>query len=84
MTVLQLNVAVQRELSYLSDNETLLQQVLKYLKQIRRENKNKALEREKEEIKADLRQRIEELKQAREGKIKLQSADDFLKELREA
>ena len=51
---------------------------------LRRKQKKNALFREKEEIKADLRQGIEELKLAREGKIQLQSADDFLKELREA
>ena len=70
------------DISILPDIEKAIS-MLKGVVSVNLKRKKSAIPREKEEFKAELRQGLEELKLARDGKIQLQSADDFLKKLRE-
>ena len=69
------------------DNEKAMQKLQRFLSKLKqKEEANAKAEEmtaaEKEEILNDIREGLRELKLAREGKIKLQSAREFLHELR--
>lgn len=85
MTEVQLNAALHRELSYIVTDDTMMERALKSLRKIRRERK--AEQRKQQEatnqVSAHLKNAFEELKLYKEGKLELQSADDFLKELKD-
>lgn len=87
MTTIQLQQTVLQEVVSLMDNEKAMQKLQRFLNKLKqKEEANAKAEEmtaaEKEEILNDIREGLRELKLAREGKIKLQSAREFLHELR--
>lgn len=66
------------------DDKASLEKILQYIRQLQREKviDEEMTAKEKKEILDDIREGLRELKAAREGKIKLQSAEEFLNELR--
>ncbi len=87
MTTIQLQQTVLQEVVSLMDNEKAMQKLQRFLSKLKqKEEANAKAEEmtaaEKEEILNDIREGLRELKLAREGKIKLQSAREFLHELR--
>lgn len=83
MTTLQLNAALHRELSYIVTDETMMERALKSLRKIRKERKaEKILQGDSTEMVSNsLKEAFKELKLYKDGKLELQTADDFLKEL---
>lgn len=84
MTTIQLQQTVLRDVADLLDNQDAMQKLQRFLNKLKRENtvQEEMTAEEKEEILNDIRDGLRELKLAREGKLKLQSAREFLNELR--
>ena len=84
MTTIQLQKTVLQEVVDLMDNQEAMKKLQKFLASLKKEKaeKEELTAAEKEEILDDIREGLRELKLAREGKIKLQSAREFLHELR--
>ena len=78
--------SVLKEIASLLDNDDALKKVLALAKKLKRESKKEETdeftEADKKEILDDLREAFKELKFAKEGKVKLQNARDFLNEVR--
>ena len=75
MTTVQLTSALQREMSYIVTDETMMERALKSLRKIRRERKaEKEIQNESEfdtpeTVEENLRQSFRELKLVQEGKL---------------
>lgn len=85
MRMMELKQSVLQDVvSLLDDNESMkkLHEFLESLKSRKTEAAKEKAAKRKEEILDDIREGLREVKAAREGKIKLQSAEEFLNELR--
>ena len=84
MTTIQLQKTVLLEVVALLDNQEAMRKLQESLASLKKEEaaKPEMSAAEKEEILDDIREGLRELKLAREGKIELQSAREFLHELR--
>ena len=84
MTTIQLQQTVLRDVADLLDNQDAMQKLQRFLNKLKRETttQEEMMAEEKEEILNDIRDGLRELKLVREGKLKLQSAREFLNELR--
>lgn len=84
MTTTQLQQTVLRDVADLLDNQDAMQKLQRFLNKLKRENtvQEEMTAEKKEEILNDIRDGLRELKLAREGKLKLESAREFLNELR--
>ncbi|HIX03829.1 MAG TPA: hypothetical protein H9863_06915 [Candidatus Odoribacter faecigallinarum] len=84
MTTIQLQQTVLRDVADLLDNQDAMQKLQRFLNKLKRETttQEEMTAEEKEEILNDIRDGLRELKLVREGKLKLQSAREFLNELR--
>lgn len=86
-STVQLQQSILHDVASLFDNTDAMKKLQKYLrklkeKEIAKDVKEEMTTAEKEEILDDIREGLRELKLAQEGKIQLQSAEDFLHELR--
>ena len=87
MTIVQLTSALQREMSYIVTDETMMERALKSLRKIRRERKaEKEIQNESEfdppeTVEENLRQAFRELKLVQEGKLETRSLEEVLNEL---
>ena len=87
MTIVQLTSALQREMSYIVTDETMMERALKSLRKIRRERKaEKEIQNESEfdtpeMVEENLRQAFRELKLVQEGKLETRSLEEVLNEL---
>ncbi len=87
MTTVQLTSALQREMSYIVTDETMMERALKSLRKIRRERKaEKEIQNESEVdtpemVEENLRQAFRELKLVQEGKLETRSLEEVLNEL---
>lgn len=87
MTTVQLTSALQREMSYIVTDETMMERALKSLRKIRRERKaEKEIQNESEldtpeTVEENLRQSFRELKLVQEGKLETRSLEEVLNEL---
>lgn len=83
---ISLQQSVLKEIASLLDNDDALKKVLALARRLKRESKKEETdeftEADKKEILDDLREAFKELKLAKEGKVKLQNARDFLNEVR--
>ena len=85
-TTMELRAELFQSINPLLDNESLLREVINFVKSLTLRRKEKAaVEFEAqhdtdEEIEKKLRQAFGELKDYKDGKIDFQSAEDFLKE----
>lgn len=81
---IQLQQSVLQDIAYLLDDNEAMKKIQKYLQLLKSEKaaKEEMSAAEKEEILNDIRDGLRELKAAREGKFKLQSAREFLHEIR--
>jgi len=84
MTTVQLQQSVLQGIASLLDDKASLEKILQYIRQLQSEKEadEEMTAEEKEEILNDIREGLRELKAAREGKIKLQSVEEFFDELR--
>ena len=84
MTTIQLQKTVLQEVVALLDNQEAMRKLQEFLASLKKAEaaKPEMSAAEKEEILDDIREGLRELKLAREGKIELQSAREFLHELR--
>ena len=87
MTTAQLTSALQREMSYIVMDETMMERALKSLRKIRRERKvEKEIRNESEfdtpeMVEENLRQAFRELKLVQEGKLETRPLEEVLNEL---
>lgn len=87
MTTVQLTSALQREMSYIVTDETMMERALKSLRKIRRERKvEKEIRNESEfdtpeMVEENLRQAFRELKLVQEGKLETRPLEEVLNEL---
>ena len=87
MTTVQLASALQREMSYIVTDETMMERALKSLRKIRRDRKaEKEIQNESEfdtpeMVEENLRQAFRELKLVQEGKLETRSLEEVLNEL---
>lgn len=79
---LELQQSILRDVTSLFGNTDALKKLHKYLNKLKKEETSKMSKAEKEEILDDIRDGLREAKMAREKKITLQSAQDFLNEIR--
>lgn len=79
---LELQQSILRDVASLLGNTDALKKLHKYLNKLKKEETSKMSKAEKEEILDDIRDGLREAKMAREKKITLQSAQDFLNEIR--
>lgn len=81
---MELRAEVFQSINPLLDDESLMQELLNLIKDlVSKRNKTKVADVQHdsdEKIEAELRQAFKELKDYKDGKIKFQSAEDFLKE----
>lgn len=81
-TILQLQQSVLQDVvSMLDDNESL-QKLRRFLCELKEERYAQSAADEKEEILRDIRIGLQEAQQSTQGKVELQSARDFLNEIR--
>ena len=87
MTTVQLASALQREMSYIVMDETMMERALKSLRKIRRERKaEKEIQNESEfdtseMVEENLREAFRELKLVQEEKLETRSLEEVLNEL---
>ena len=87
MTTVQLTSALQREMSYIVTDETMMERALKSLRKIRRERKaEQEIQNESEfdtpeMVEENLRQAVHELKLVQEGKLETRPLEEVLNEL---
>lgn len=83
MTTLQLTSALQREMSYIVTDETMMERALKSLRKIRRERKaeKETLKEENTDLEERLRQAFHELRLVQEGKLETRPLEEVLDEL---
>jgi len=77
-----------REVSSLFGNDSALKKIISFTKRIKKENKaavaddsNVMTPEDKKEILADIKEALVELKMAKEGKVKLKTWEEFMREL---
>lgn len=82
---ISLQQSVLKEIASLLDNDDALKKVLALARKLKRESKKEETdeftEADKKEILDDLREAFKELKLAKEGKVKLQTWEEFKHEL---
>lgn len=85
MTTMQLNVALQREMSYVVSDETLMQRVLTSIRKLRRERKAEISSAKTfdtdAEITENLRTAFQEYKHVLKGYAQTRNLEDVLNEL---
>lgn len=81
MTAMELNQSLLQEITNISDDENMVRKVLNYVRKLRRKEEETEYIT-KEEILAGIDAGLKEMKLAKEGKIELCSARDFLNELK--
>ena len=83
MTTVQLTSALQREMSYIVTDETMMERALKSLRKIRRERKaeKETLREDTIDIEDHLRQAFQELRLVQEGKLETRPLEEVLNEL---
>ena len=83
MTTVQLTSALQREMSYIVTDETMMERALKSLRKIRRERKaeQETLREDAIDIEDHLRQAFQELRLVQEGKLETRPLEEVLDEL---
>ena len=80
---MQLEQSVLQDVISLLDNKSALKKLQSYIQVLKKEESEEEMTaREKEEIMDDIREGLIEVKLSQAGKIKLQSAKDFLYEIR--
>jgi len=84
MTSIQLQQSVLQDVVSLMDDHETMKKLQKYLHHLKseKEAEEKMSAAEKQEILNDIREGLCEVKAAREGKVKLQTAREFLDEIR--
>lgn len=84
MSTMQLQQSVLQDVVALLDDNESMKKLHKFLQHLKGEKQaeGEMTAKEKEEILDDIREGLKEIKAAREGKIKLQSAREFLDEIR--
>ncbi|WP_455638071.1 hypothetical protein [Parabacteroides sp.] len=82
---IQLQQSILQDVAYLLDDNEAMKKLQKVLQRLKKEKaaKEEMSATEKEEILNDIRDGLRELKLAREGKIKLQTVEEFLHELQD-
>ena len=87
MTTVQLTSALQREMSYIVTDETMMERALKSLRKIRRERKmeketlSEPQEDSREQVMDSLREAFQELKLIKEGKEVGRPIEELFNEL---
>ena len=80
---MQLEQSVLQDVVALLDNKDALRKLQSFLLTLKKEEKNEEMSvAEKKEILKDIREGLQELRAAQNGKIELQSAREFLHEIR--
>lgn len=82
MTSMELNAELFRNLSYIADDEDSMKKVVKYIKKLVSKKEEKEDCMTKEEILAEFDTACKNLKLYKEGKLELQSWEDFRDEMR--
>lgn len=84
---ISLQQSLIKEVASLFDNEDAMKKMLSLAKKLKKEKheaeKEGLSKAEKQEVLDDLREAFKELKEVKEGKVELQSARDFLYEVRD-
>ena len=84
---ISLQQSLIKEVASLFDNEDAMKKMLSLAKKLKKEKheaeKEELSKAEKQEVLDDLREAFKELKEVKEGKVELQSARDFLYEVRD-
>lgn len=85
MTTIQLQQSVLQDVVSLLDDNEAMKKLQKYIRRLKSEKEAREVMtlRDKEEILNDIRDGLREVKLAREGKIKLQTIEEFLDELQD-
>lgn len=85
MTTIQLQQSVLQDVVSLLDDNEAMKKLQKYIRRLKSEKETREVMtvRDKEEILNDIRDGLCEVKLAREGKIKLQTIEEFLDELQD-
>lgn len=85
MTTIQLQQSVLQDVVSLLDDNEAMKKLQKYIRRLKSEKETREVMtvRDKEEILNDIRDGLREVKLAREGKIKLQTIEEFLDELQD-
>lgn len=85
MTTIQLQQSVLQDVVSLLDDNEAMKKLQKYIRRLKSEKEAREVMtvRDKEEILNDIRDGLREVKLAREGKIKLQTIEEFLNELQD-
>lgn len=85
MTTIQLQQSVLQDVVSLLDDNEAMKKFQKYIRRLKSEKETREVMtvRDKEEILNDIRDGLREVKLAREGKIKLQTIEEFLDELQD-
>lgn len=79
---MDLKQSVLQDVVSLLNNEEAMKKLQKYIKRLKNEAAGIPTSRNKDEILNDIREGLREVDAAREGKIELQTAEDFIHELR--
>lgn len=84
MSTMQLQQSVLQDVISLLDDNEAMKKLQKYISRLRseKEARESMSAKEKQEVLDDIKEGLHEVKLAREGKIKLQSAREFLDEIR--
>ncbi len=90
---MDINASVLRDIASLFGNESAMQRLQTYVRTLKREQrqeqqrlktsvvKARTADPAREELKADLREALQELKDARAGRVQLRDAEELLYEL---
>lgn len=79
---IQLQQSVQQGVASLLDDNVALRKIQNLIHNIKREEKDVMTEAEREEILNDIKNGVKEVNLAKQGKVKLKSAREFLNEIR--
>lgn len=79
---MDLKQSVLQDVVSLLNNDEAMKKLQKYIRHLKNEVGESSCSRTDDEILDDIRDGLREVKAAREGRIKLQKAEDFLNELR--
>ena len=81
MTTLELGAAIQRELSRIDGDETMMKRALQALQRIRREQNQELAGQSDREIIAGLQRAFSEWKDVKDGKLQTRPLEELLNEL---
>ncbi len=80
---ISLQQSVMKDVVSLMNDTDAMMKLKSFIKDLKKERHKELSKAEKQEVLDDLREAFKELKEVKEGKVELQSARDFLYEVRD-